>query len=115
MGAPPAQGYPMGQNQNAGAYAAQGWGAAAYQQWPGQPNDPCTYISLFFYYSIFNWAIVVSIAKADPNAANAAAWAAYYQQQQFYQQPGSGAPSAQSGNPGQPEGNSGIYFFMCMV
>ncbi|XP_046643901.1 far upstream element-binding protein 3-like isoform X7 [Daphnia pulicaria] len=86
MGAPPAQGYPMGQNQNAGAYAAQGWGAAAYQQWPGQPNDP---------------------SKADPNAANAAAWAAYYQQQQFYQQPGSGAPSAQSGNPGQPEGNSG--------
>ncbi|XP_059351500.1 far upstream element-binding protein 1-like isoform X5 [Daphnia carinata] len=86
MGAPPTQGYPMGQNQNAGAYAAQGWGAAAYQQWPGQPNDP---------------------SKADPNAANAAAWAAYYQQQQFYQQPGSGAPSAQSGNPGQPEGNSG--------
>jgi hypothetical protein len=36
----------MGQNQNAGAYAAQGWGAAAYQQWPGQPNDPCIYISL---------------------------------------------------------------------
>lgn len=47
------------------------------------------------------------IAKADPNAANAAAWAAYYQQQQFYQQPGSGAPSAQS-NPGQPESNSGM-------
>ncbi len=46
MGAPPAQGYPMGQNQNAGAYAAQGWGAAAYQQWPGQPNDPCIYISV---------------------------------------------------------------------
>lgn len=40
MGAPPTQ-YPLGQNQNAGAYAAQGWGAAAYQQWPGQPNDPC--------------------------------------------------------------------------
>lgn len=40
MGAPPTQ-YPIGQNQNAGAYAAQGWGAAAYQQWPGQPNDPC--------------------------------------------------------------------------
>jgi len=82
MGAPPTQ-YPIGQNQNAGAYAAQGWGAAAYQQWPGQPNDP---------------------SKADPNAA---AWAAYYQQQQFYQQPGSGAPSAQTGNPGQPEANSG--------
>jgi len=48
MGAPPAQGYPMGQNQNAGAYAAQGWGAAAYQQWPGQPNDPCIYKSLSF-------------------------------------------------------------------
>jgi len=42
MGAPPSQ-YPIGQNQNAGAYAAQGWGAAAYQQWPGQPNDPCTF------------------------------------------------------------------------
>ena len=42
MGAPPTQ-YPIGQNQNAGAYAAQGWGAAAYQQWPGQPNDPCTF------------------------------------------------------------------------
>ena len=41
MGAPPTQ-YPLGQNQNPGAYAAQGWGAAAYQQqWPGQQNDPC--------------------------------------------------------------------------
>lgn len=48
MGAPPTQGYPMGQNQNAGAYAAQGWGAAAYQQWPGQPNDPCISIVSFF-------------------------------------------------------------------
>ena len=40
MGAPPTQ-YPLGQSQSAGAYAAQGWGAAAYQQWPGQQSDPC--------------------------------------------------------------------------
>ncbi len=40
MGAPPSQ-YPLGQSQSAGAYAAQGWGAAAYQQWPGQQSDPC--------------------------------------------------------------------------
>ncbi len=45
MGAPPTQ-YPgLGQSQNtAGAYAAQGWGATAYQQWPGQPNDPCKFV-----------------------------------------------------------------------
>lgn len=48
MGAPPTQ-YPLGQNQNPGAYAAQGWGAAAayQQQWPGQQNDPCNCLSLF--------------------------------------------------------------------
>ena len=46
MGAPPTQ-YPLGQNQNPGAYAAQGWGAAAayQQQWPGQQNDPCKFFS----------------------------------------------------------------------
>merc|ERR1712127_456388 len=85
MGAPPTQ-YPLGQSQNPAAYAAQGWSAAAayQQQWPGQQNDP---------------------SKADPNAA---AWAAYYQRQQYFQQSGSGAPSAQQpGTPGQPEGNSG--------
>lgn len=106
MGAPPTQ-YPIGQNQNAGAYAAQGWGAAAYQQWPGQPNDPCRFIYFlcFVYLQILLLLLCyIFAAKADPNAA---AWAAYYQQQQFYQQPGSGAPSAQTGNPGQPEANSG--------
>lgn len=83
MGAPPSQ-YPLGQSQSAGAYAAQGWGAAAYQQWPGQQSDP---------------------SKTDPNAA---AWAAYYQQQQYFQQPGGGAASGQQpGTPGQPEANSG--------
>jgi hypothetical protein len=73
------------------------------------------YFVIFYCFNI-NWTIHVTVAKADPNAANAAAWAAYYQQQQFYQQPGSGAPSAQSGNPGQPEGNSGILLISpCIV
>jgi len=81
---PGGHGGPGGPGQNGANFAPQGWGNAYQQYGQGHPNDP----------------------NKQAGDANAAAWAAYYGQQQNQQQPNPNPPAASGpaqGGGGQPD------------